>query len=86
MRKHIENYLNQIADGDIKEAINEFIDEQTIKHSLADFENAIELSMMDDEVHFDILYDEDDDFEDFGTTDSLRNDAITELISEIKKG
>ncbi len=42
--------------------------------------------MMDDEVHFDILYDEDDDFEDFGTTDSLRNDAITELISEIKKG
>ncbi|HDH1988008.1 TPA: hypothetical protein PIS97_001439 [Staphylococcus aureus] len=86
VRKHIENYLNQIADGDIKEAINEFIDEQTIKHSLADFENAIELSMMDDEVHFDILYDEDDDFEDFGTTDSLRNDAITELISEIKKG
>ncbi len=29
---------------------------------------------------------EDDDFEDFGTTDSLRSDAITQLISEIKKG
>lgn len=86
VRKHIENYVNQIGDGDIKKAINKFIDEQTIKHSLADFENAIELSMMDDEAHFDILYNEDDDFEDFGTTDSLRSDAITQLISEIKKG
>ncbi len=54
--------------------------------SLADFENAIELSMTEDEPHFDILYDEDDDFEDFGTTDSSRNDTITQLISEIKKG
>ncbi|CDR51000.1 hypothetical protein [Staphylococcus schweitzeri] len=86
VRKHIENYVNQIGDGDIKKAINEFVDEQTIKHSLADFENAIELSMMDEEPHFDILYDEDDDFEDFGTTDSSRNDTITQLISEIKKG
>ncbi|HHP7501305.1 TPA: hypothetical protein ACSGGR_000021 [Staphylococcus aureus] len=86
VRKHIENYVNQIGDGDIKKAINEFVDEQTIKHSLADFENAIELSMTEDEPHFDILYDEDDDFEDFGTTDSSRNDTITQLISEIKKG
>lgn len=86
VRKHIENYVNQIGDGDIKKAINEFVDEQTIKHSLADFENAIELSMMDEEPHFDILYDEDDDFEDFGTTDSSRNDTITQLISKIKKG
>ncbi len=29
---------------------------------------------------------EHDDFEDFGTTDSLRSDAITQLISKIKKG
>ncbi len=40
---------------------------------------------MEDEVDLDMLL-EDDDFEDFGTTDSLRSDAITQLISEIKKG
>ncbi len=34
---------------------------------------------MEDEVDLDMLL-EDDDFEDFGTTDSLRSDAITQLI------
>ena len=39
---------------------------------------------MEDEVDLDMLL-EHDDFEDFGTTDSL-SDAITQLISKIKKG
>lgn len=85
VRKHIENFVNQVGNGDIKKAVNQFVNEQTIENSLSEFENALKLSMMDDEVDLDMLI-KDDDFEDFGTTDSLRNDAITQLISEIKKG
>ncbi|CDR59860.1 hypothetical protein [Staphylococcus argenteus] len=85
VRKHIENFVNQVGNGDIKKAVNQFVNEQTIENSLSEFENALKLSMMDDEVDLDMLI-EDDDFEEFGTTDSLRNDAITQLISEIKKG
>ena len=85
MRKHIENFVNQVGNGDFEKAVNQFVDEQTIEKSLAEFENALELSFMDDEVDLDMLL-KDDDFEDFGTTDSLRSDAITQLISEIKKG
>ncbi|CDR64733.1 TPA: hypothetical protein RRM88_001271 [Staphylococcus argenteus] len=85
VRKHIETFVNQVGNGDIKKAVNQFVNEQTIENSLSEFENALKLSMMDDEVDLDMLI-ENDDFEDFGTTDSLRNDAITQLISEIKKG
>ncbi|GJF48947.1 hypothetical protein [Staphylococcus argenteus] len=85
VRKHIETFVNQVGNGDIKKAVNQFVNEQTIENSLSEFENALKLSMMDDEVDLDMII-EDDDFEDFGTTDSLRNDAITQLISEIKKG
>ncbi|HDP5854988.1 hypothetical protein I6B58_12235 [Staphylococcus aureus] len=85
VRKHIENFVNQVGNGDFEKVVNQFVDEQTIEKSLAEFENALELSFMEDEVDLDMLL-EDDDFEDFGTTDSLRNDTITKLISEIKKG
>ena len=85
VRKHIENFVNQVGNGDFEKAVNQFVDEQTIEKSLAEFENTLELSFMDDEVDLDMLL-KDDDFEDFGTTDSLRSDAITQLISEIKKG
>ncbi|HDP2763521.1 TPA: hypothetical protein P6J92_000001 [Staphylococcus aureus] len=85
VRKHIENFVNQVGNGDFEKVVNQFVDEQTIEKSLAEFENALELSFMEDEVDLDMLL-EDDDFEDFGTTDSLRSDAITQLISEIKKG
>ncbi|WP_437274042.1 hypothetical protein [Staphylococcus aureus] len=85
VRKHIENFVNQVGNGDFEKVVNQFVDEQTIEKSLAEFENALELSFMEDEVDLDMLL-EDDDFEDFGTTDSLRNNTITKLISEIKKG
>lgn len=85
VRKHIENFVNQVGNGDFEKAVNQFVDEQTIENSLAEFENALELSFMEDEVDLDMLL-EHDDFEDFGTTDSLRSDAITQLISKIKKG
>lgn len=85
VRKHIENFVNQVSNGDFEKAVNQFVDEQTIENSLAEFENALELSFMDDEVDLDMLL-KDDHFEDFGITDSLRNDTITKLISEIKKG
>lgn len=85
VRKHIENFVNQVGNGDFEKAVNQFVDEQTIENSLAEFENALELSFMDDEVDLDMLL-KDDDFGDFGITDSLRNDTITKLISEIKKG
>ncbi|HHO6114049.1 hypothetical protein LOQ52_07170 [Staphylococcus aureus] len=85
VRKHIENFVNQVGNGDFEKVVNQFVDEQTIEKSLAEFEKALELSFMEDEVDLDMLL-EDDDFEDFGTTDSLRNDTITKLISEIKKG
>nr|WEA36485.1 hypothetical protein PU976_02325 [Staphylococcus aureus] len=60
-------------------SILESDDNYRLNNELITFEN------IHDEPHFDILY-EDDDFEDFGTTDSSRNDTITQLISEIKKG
>ncbi|UMT78514.1 hypothetical protein ML436_01805 [Staphylococcus roterodami] len=85
VRKHIENFVNQVGNGDFEKAVNQFVDEQTIENSLAEFENALVLSFMDDEVDLDMLL-KDDDFGDFGITDSLRNDTITKLISEIKKG
>lgn len=82
MRKHIENFVNQVGNGDFEKAVNQFVNEQTIENSLAEFKNALELSFMEDEVDLDMLLED----EDFGTTDSLRSDAITQLISEIKKG
>lgn len=47
VRKHIENFVNQFGNGDFEKAVNQFVDEQTIEKSLAEFENALELSFMD---------------------------------------
>ena len=37
VRKHIENFVNQVGNGDFEKAVNQFVNEQTIENSLAEF-------------------------------------------------